>query len=221
MKSEFLLACILVILGSQFCLAQVPAEVWFVNGTGVPLTIRCFSKKLNLEGFSVQVNPKESVATADLAPGDRVIGVWTSDQVTSIVRRFRPGSVSKITLEMRNGKLGVLPSTVQQPIGQQAEPSLSHFHSKEWQTLCSASDGRSYPVSVDFQKGAYTTQSYVGQFSNMVIRETNGEWKIAGRWNSPTQAGNVSFTVSKQNLNQLLGLYTIDGNPTAYDWRSR
>ena len=221
MRNEVLIACVLAISVSQFSFAQAPAEVFFYNGTGVPLTVRCFSKSLDLAGFSEKVNPEESAGTANLASGDRVIGVWSSDQVISVVRRFRPGSASTVTLIMRDGKLGILPTTVQGAISQQAEPSQSHFHSREWQTNCQASDGKGYPVSVDFTKSTYTTQAYTGQFSNMTIRETKKEWKMSGRWSSPSESGDVTFTVSKANLNYLSGSYTVDGNTTAYEWKSR
>ena len=221
MRTIIPVVCLVCVSICQVSLAQAPAEVWFENTTEVPLTIRCFSKRLDLAGFSEQVNPGETVGTTNLASGDRVIGVWASDQVTSVARRFRPGSVSTVMPIMIEGTLRIQPPTVQAPIGQPEDRSRSHFNSRQWQTLCQASDGRNYPVSIDFKMGTYTTQSYIGRFSNMSIWESKEKWKISGRWASPTQAGNVSFTVLKANLNYLSGSYTIDGNATGYQWNSK
>lgn len=79
MRHEISIAYVLVLLVSQSCQAQAPAEVWFRNNTDTTVTIRCFSKRLELAGFSHQVKPRESVGTTNLASGDRVIGAWSTD----------------------------------------------------------------------------------------------------------------------------------------------
>ena len=180
MRRYTLFAGFLVFVFAQTSFAQVSAEVWFDNKTESTLTIRCFSKRLDLAGFSAKVVAGEKVGTPDLATGDQVIGVWSSDQVTSTVMQFSPGSLSTVKIVMRNGKLSVEPSVVQLTTQQQLNRIPSHFHSKEWQTLCQANDGFSYPVSIDFANRTYRTQGYVGRFSNMAFGESEERWKVSG-----------------------------------------
>ena len=217
MNKRVLPACLLVILASRFSFAQEATTVWFKNKTDSPLTVRCFSQSLDVPEFSKLIKAGESVGTHDLATGQQVIGVWGSGEVNSVNHNFQRDRVATFSVEKRNGQLVVRPSVYQLAQGQ----TRSHFHSQEWKTHCQASDGNRYPVSVDFKNRTYTTQTYRGQFSDMTIRETEKEWSMSGRWSSPSESGSVSFIISKANLNNLSGSYTIDGNTTAYQWNSK
>lgn len=91
------------------------------------------------------------------------------------------------------------------------------YSHSQWTSSFGSGGGPSTPARIVFNgsSGEYRTNSFTGQFSSVVVTDSGGAFRIAGRWSGNGATGNFAFTQGASDK-EFNGTWTRDsgGNGT-------